>query len=182
MRVRKRNDVSFSTVLSLSFDILFCFRGEKSGENNGPLGIFTRIEIRVTCWADVFANHSPVSDAERGSAKRHQRDNRKFAVRYRPYPIAFGFWCFFANERKRLSDAGKIYPAWIMRLSDITAGVRAIGTAHCYNRATMHRLAKCRYEVCDQKIGKQRENKPEEEKNAREMDSLGEGGRWFQDE
>lgn len=45
-----------------------------------------------------------------------------------------------------------------MRLSDITAGVRAVGMAHCYIRAAMHRPAKCRYEPCDQKIGKQRGN------------------------
>lgn len=60
-----------------------------------------------------------------------------------------------------------------MRLSDITAGIHAIGMAHCYNRATMHRPAKRRYEPCDQKIGKQSENKPEKE-NKRE----GNGSFW----
>lgn len=55
-----------------------------------------------------------------------------------------------------------------MRLSDITAGVRAAATAHCYNRAAMHRSAKCRYGLRDQKIGKQRKNERMREEKEKE--------------
>lgn len=57
-----------------------------------------------------------------------------------------------------------------MRLSDITAGVRAVATAHCCNRATMHRPAKCRYRPCDQQMGKQRESKQDEKREEKYRD------------
>jgi len=114
-----------------------------NGKNNGPLGIFTQIEIRVTCWADVFTNHSSISDVKRSvrqSDTGETIENLQSTIHFIQSHLVFR--CFFFERESGYRAPGKStplssplsylsLPAWIMRLSDITAGVRAVATAHC---------------------------------------------------
>jgi len=115
---------------------IFRSRKEASREDNGPLGAFLR-QLKSGWLAEPTFSLITRRYSMLGPAKRHRRDNRKFAVRYPLYPIAFGFYCFFSKRESGYRAPGKSTAAWIMRLSDITAGVRAVATAHCYNRATI---------------------------------------------
>lgn len=103
-----------------------------------------------------------MQNAVRRSDTRETIENLQSAVRPIQSHLVFG--AFLRVRESGYRTRGKSTPLELRDYRDITAGIRAIGTAHCYNRATMHRLAKCRYESCDQKIGKQRGNKREEEK------------------
>jgi len=152
------------------------------GEYNGPLGIFIRIEIRVTCWADVFANHSPVSDAKR-SVRRSDIgetiENLQFAIHFIQSHLVF--WRFFLNEKAAIALRANLPLSLLLppthRLN--YAIIRHNGRRTCGRNGALLQ-SRCDASTGrmslqiprDRKIGKQRKNERERKNSGNEMDLL----------